>query len=163
MRLVWGALLLASFAGRQEMPQIGDLSAPRAVRGRDRVQYVGEAETVRAGKSETLVLHFQVEDGFHINSHQPRGDLLIATELSVLPAAGVRVGTAVYPAGRPYSFAASPGETIDAYTGGFAVQLPVVAEAGGHTLRGTLRYQACDRAACYPVRSLPVEVAFTAK
>jgi hypothetical protein len=28
---------------------------------------------------------------------------------------------------------------------------------------GTLRYQACDHAACYPPKSLPVQVIFTAR
>jgi hypothetical protein len=38
-----------------------------------------------------------------------------------------------------------------------------VAEAGAHTVNGTLRYQACDNAACYPPKSLPVQMVFTAK
>ena len=32
----------------------------------------------------------------------------------------------------------------------FAVKVPVVAAAGEHTVAGSLRYQACDHAACYP-------------
>jgi len=36
------------------------------------------------------------------------------------------------------------------------------AERGAY-VDGTLRYQACDQAACYPPKSLPVEVIFTAK
>ena len=45
----------------------------------------------------------------------------------------------------------------------FTVKLPVVADTGTHTVDGTLRYQACDHAACYPPKSLPVQVIFTAK
>ena len=43
------------------------------------------------------------------------------------------------------------------------MKVPVVAEAGKHTIDGTLRYQACDHAACYPPKTLPVQVIFTAK
>jgi hypothetical protein len=39
----------------------------------------------------------------------------------------------------------------------------VVATAGEHTIEGALHYQACDTAACYPPKNLPVQVAFTAK
>ena len=44
-----------------------------------------------------------------------------------------------------------------------ALTLPVVAAAGEHTIDGSLRYQACDNAACYPPKTLPVQVVFTAK
>ena len=47
--------------------------------------------------------------------------------------------------------------------GTFMVKVPVVAAAGSHTVDGALRYQACDHAACYPPKSLPVQVVFTAK
>jgi hypothetical protein len=30
-------------------------------------------------------------------------------------------------------------------------------------LDGSLRYQACDSAACYPPKTLPIQVVFTAK
>ncbi len=150
-------------AAAQELPAIGDLSAPRAARGREHVQFVSEAQVVAAGRSSVLRLRFTVDDGFHINSHRPKGDLLIATELRIEPTADVRVGAPGYPVGRPYHFAASPDEVLDVYSGGFAVELPVTAVAGDHTVRATLRYQACDRAMCYPVQSLPVTAGFTAK
>jgi hypothetical protein len=49
------------------------------------------------------------------------------------------------------------------YVDGFTVKLPVIATPGTHELHGTLHYQACDHAACYPPRSLPIAVPFTAK
>jgi hypothetical protein len=30
-------------------------------------------------------------------------------------------------------------------------------------VNGTLRYQACDNASCYPPKTLPVQILFTAK
>lgn len=155
------SLGLTAFA--QELPAIGDLSAPHAAHGREHVAFVSEQETLPAGRPGVLRLRFAVDDGFHINSHQPKSDLLIATELRIEPPTGLRAGVPVYPAGKPYSFAASPGDVLDVYTGAFAIKLPVTAAAGTHTLRGMLRYQACDRAMCYPVRSLPVVAEFTAK
>ena len=83
--------------------------------------------------------------------------------MELAPEAGVQVETAQYPAGKPYTLALDPSQTLDVYTGEFAVRLPVVAKAGSHELHGALRYQACDRAACYPVKRLPLDVVFTAK
>ena len=68
-----------------------------------------------------------------------------------------------YPAGTAYSFSFQPGEKLDVYSGAFTVKVPVVAQAGEHTLEGTLRYQACDHAACYPPKTLPLQILFTAK
>ncbi len=49
------------------------------------------------------------------------------------------------------------------YSGAFTVKVPVTAQAGTRTLEGQLRYQACDREACYPPKTLPVEVAVAVK
>ncbi len=134
-----------------------------AVKAKGQVSYAAEPQSVPAGKRSVLELHFRVAEGFHVNSHAPKSELLIPTALTMEPAAGVAAGKLEYPAGTEYSFATSPGEKLDVYSGGFAVRLPVEAKAGEHTLNGVLRYQACDRAACYPPKSLPVQVLFTAK
>ena len=127
------------------------------------VVYAAEPQTIRAGKPAVLELRFQVLQGYHVNSHTPKSDLLIPTAVTLQPANGVKPGTLEYPAGKPYSFSFDPGTKIDVYAGDFIVKLPVVATAGDHTLDGTLRYQACDNASCYPPRNVPVKIAFTAK
>jgi hypothetical protein len=83
--------------------------------------------------------------------------------LKLEDATGVKASAAQYPAGTLYSFSFNPSEKLDVYTGDFIVKLPVVAQAGTHTVTGTLHYQACDNAACYPPRNLPVRIAVTAK
>ena len=127
------------------------------------VVYAAEQQSVAAGKRSVLELHFRVVDGFHVNSHTPKSELLIPTRIELQPSAGVKAEAVAYPAGTSYSFSFDPTEKLDVYSGDFTVKLPVVAEAGTHTVDGTLRYQACDHAACYPPKSLPVQVIFTAK
>jgi DsbC/DsbD-like thiol-disulfide interchange protein len=141
---------------------MGNLDAP-VVKAKSYVVYAAEQQNVPAGKRSVLELDFRVVDGFHVNSHTPKSELLIPTQLTLQPAAGVKAATVEYPAGTTYTLSADPTEKLDVYTGAFVVKLPVVAEAGEHTVNGTLRYQACDRAACYPPKSLPVQVIFTAK
>jgi hypothetical protein len=156
--------LLVALPGAIVLPaqQVGNLDAP-AAKPKSYVVYAAEQQNVSAGKRSVLELHFRVVDGFHVNSHTPKSELLIPTQISLQPAAGVKAEAVEYPAGTSYSFSFDPTEKLDVYTGAFTVKLPVVAEAGTHTVDGTLRYQACDHAACYPPKSVPVQVIFTAK
>ncbi|MCU1320142.1 MAG: hypothetical protein JWP98_1660 [Edaphobacter sp.] len=142
--------------------QMGSLDAP-AAKPKSYMTFAAEPQSVKAGKRGVLELHFRVQDGFHVNSHTPKSELLIPTKLTLQPAAGVKAEALEYPVGTAYSFSFDPSEKLDVYSGAFTVKLPVVAEAGAHTVEGTLRYQACDNAACYPPKSLPVQVIFTAK
>jgi hypothetical protein len=140
---------------------IGSLDAP--TKGRSYVVYAAEPQSIASGKQGVLELRFRVVDGFHVNSHTPKSELLIATEITLQPVAGVKMAGVEYPAGTTYSFSFDPGNKLDVYSGSFTLKLPVMAVAGEHTIAGTLRYQACDRAACYPPKTLPVQVLFTAK
>jgi DsbC/DsbD-like thiol-disulfide interchange protein len=163
-----GALLALPLAGAlppsqvANAQQVGNLDAP-APKPKAFVVYAAEQQNVTAGKRSVLELHFRVIDGFHVNSHTPKSELLIPTQIALQPAAGVKADAVQYPTGTSYSFSFDPTEKLDVYSGAFTVKLPVVAEAGTHTVDGTLRYQACDHAACYPPKSLPVQVVFTAK
>ena len=160
-----GALLALSLMPATQVAnaqQIGNLDAPTP-KPKSFVLYAAEQQNVTAGKRSVLELHFRVVDGFHVNSHTPKSELLIPTQITLQPAAGVKAEAIEYPAGTSYSFSFDPTEKLDVYTGAFTVKLPVVADAGTHTVDGTLRYQACDHAACYPPKSLPLQVIFTAK
>jgi DsbC/DsbD-like thiol-disulfide interchange protein len=128
------------------------------------VSFLGaDSQTLPAGKPSTVELRFAVAEGLHVNSHRPTGESLIATELALDAPAGVRLGNANYPAGSEYHFAFDPHTQLDVYTGEFAITQQVTAAAGRHPMHGTLRYQACDHAACYPPRTLPVEFTVAAQ
>ncbi len=157
------AALLLGLALAQIPGQLGSLDGGTPMRARQHVAYVAEAATVPAGKRAVLELRFHVEDGFHVNSHQPKSELQIPTVLTLGDGGGVKVAAAEYPAGKPFVFSFSPGETLDVYSDDFVVKVPVLATAGEHELKGDLTYQACDHAACFPPKSLPVDVVFTAK
>ncbi len=140
---------------------LGTLQAP--VKTKQYIQFAAEQQVVPAGKRAVLELRFRVVDGFHVNSHAPKSDLQLPTMVALAPDAGVTLGTAEYPAGKVYSFSFAPEEKLDVYQDEFVVRLPVTAAAGAHELKGSLRYQACDKAACYPPKVLPLDVLFTAK
>ena len=136
---------------------------PAPARTHQFVAYQSEQLVVPAGKRGVLELRFHVEDGYHVNSHLPKSELQIATKVELAGENGVKVATATYPVGKLYVPGFDPGEKLDVYSGQFVVSVPVVASAGSHELKGSLKYQACDRAACYPPKTLPLVVIFTAK
>lgn len=155
------ALTLA--AGATAQLGSAQLSMDAPAKPRAYVVYAAEPQSVPAARSALLQLRFQIVPGFHINSHTPKSQFLIPTTLTLQPATGVKPGPLQYPAGQPYSFPSLPGDKLDVYAGSFTVRLPVVATPGDHAIAATLRYQACDNASCYPPRSIPVNIVFTAK
>jgi hypothetical protein len=155
-KLVWVGLLASSALVGQQINT--PVSKPKQY-----VSYEAEEQTVKAGKRSVVEMRFRVMDGFHVNSHTPKSELLIPTAVKLDPADGVRAEAVQYPAGTEYSFSFEPGERLDVYTGVFTVKVPVTVQGGSHTVNGTLRYQACDNAACYPPKSLPVQLVVTAK
>ncbi len=118
------------------------------------------AVAVRAGSLGKATLQFRVAEGFHINSHQPKSEFLIPTNLKLDAVTNIAVEKTTYPTGEDMSFAFDPGEKLNVYAGDFEVEVVVKPLAGvtpgKYTFHGTLRYQACDNAACYPPKNLPV-------
>lgn len=155
---------LALLAGAATPPRVAaqfDMDA--SGKPKTYILYAAEPQTVPAGRHAELELRFRVLPGYHVNSHTPKSQYLIPTALTLQAANGVKTDALQYPAGKPYSFAFDPTNKLDVYAGDFSITLPVVAAPGDHTLDGTLRYQACDNASCYPPRTLPVKILFTAK
>jgi len=118
---------------------------------------------VKPGGTATVHLDFRVGSEFHINSNKPHSDLLIPTVLKLQTNDPVSVASITYPAGQDMSFPFAPGEKLSVYSGDFSVSVAVKASAkataGRYPLTGELHFQACDRSACYPPRSVPVKFA----
>jgi hypothetical protein len=133
-------------------------------------QTLGKAPTIEvaaippvtAQRSEaTMVnLNFRVPPGYHINSNTPKSEFLIATALKMDLPTDIILGKIEYPAGEDRSFPFSPDEKLSVYSGDFTIAVAVhplhSVVPGKYEMRGVLRYQACDNAACYPPKNLPV-------
>lgn len=116
--------------------------------------------SVMQGKQGHVPISFRVISGYHINSNQPKSEYLIPTVLKVDATTDIMVGKITYPPGRDMSFAFAPDEKLNVYTGDFKLDVTVhpihSVVPGKYVIRGTLKYQACDNAACYPPKQLPV-------
>lgn len=114
--------------------------------------------TVQAGKPQTIEMHFRIENGLHINSHEPRQKSLIRTELMVAEPEGVRISGVDFPPGADYAFPADPAQKLSVYSGEFVLKMHLTAHRGDHLIQSALRYQACDTNTCFPPRNAPVAV-----
>jgi Disulphide bond corrector protein DsbC len=116
--------------------------------------------TVVQGKPATVPLSFRVASGYHINSNKPKSEFLIPTVLKVEATTDIVIGKTTYPDGQDMSFSFAPDEKLNVYTGDFKVDVLVrplhSVTAGKYVVRATLKYQACDNAACYPPKQLPI-------
>jgi Disulphide bond corrector protein DsbC len=117
--------------------------------------------TVTRGKPGTVDLRFRVPTGFHINSNKPNSEFLIATALKLNAPTDIVIGKITYPPGEQTSLSFAPDEKLSVYTGQFPLSVVVRPLAtvvpGKYMVHGELKYQACDNAACYPPKKLPVE------
>lgn len=115
---------------------------------------------VTRGKANTVELQFHVSSGFHVNSNKPSAEYLIPTVLKLDAPTDIVLGRITYPEGQEMSFAFAPNEKLSVYSREFdlAVMVRPLASVlpGDYEFHGQLRYQACDNAACYPPKQLPV-------
>lgn len=127
------------------------------------VTFTAEPQTVAANRPATVLLHFHVDAGFHINSHQPKSDMLIPTKIAVEDLPSGSVSTVDFPQGTLYSFSFEPKNKLDVYTGDFTLAAHLTSKPGAQVMKAALHYQACDASACYPPKLLPVSQPFTAR
>jgi thiol:disulfide interchange protein len=151
-KLAGSILLVTALAAAQDSPgrKVPSVTmAPAAI------------TAVTRGKSGTVELQFRVGSGFHINSNTPKSDFLVPTTLKLNPPTDIVVGRVTYPPGQDASFPFAPDEKLNVYSGDFELTVSVRPLAsvipGKYAFHGTLRYQACDNAACYPPKTTPVD------
>jgi DsbC/DsbD-like thiol-disulfide interchange protein len=117
-----------------------------------------EQVTLPAGKASPVALHFRIAPGFHINSHTPTDESLIPTTFSVPSSTGVKLASARYPVGEEYILPLDPSTKLSVYTGEFSIEARLIAAHGNHLVQASLHYQACDKSACYPPRTITVPI-----
>ena len=120
-------------------------------------------DPVPRGKEFQAAVVVDIARGFHMNSHKPTDEYLIPTTLTPQLPAGFRAQrTPFIPKGRLEKFSFSPNKPLDVYTGSVTLKLRLMADAkaplGTATIPVTLRYQACNDAACLPPVKVPVNV-----
>jgi thiol:disulfide interchange protein DsbD len=120
---------------------------------------------VKPGAGTHIAIQVAVKPGYHVQANPVENPDLIPITLKIDAAGSVSVGKPVYPAAKRMRLRGDSQDLV-VYDGTFTISLPVKVGLEGAagdtvTLRGTLRYQACDDRHClFPV-TLPVAVVVT--
>ena len=156
MRRVGAALVLAAVAAalRAQAPEPGGVPARAPI-----LTLVPRLDAGPSPGGGVLRLTATIASGWHVNSHRPSEEYLIATAAHLDPVAGVTFGEPVYPAGvqKKFAFSESP---LSVYEGSFSIDVPVLwnAQSPPAAISGRVEYQACNDKSCLA----PASVAFRA-
>ena len=117
------------------------------------------SDGVHAGTDVRLALQVSLPQGFHVQSNKPRDPLLIATELTVDPPAGVSVSEVVFPT--PVDLKqAGADQPLAVFEQNFLVGVRVAVAPGATgeiVVPARLRYQACNDTTCYAPTNLTTQ------
>ena len=117
------------------------------------------SDGVQAGTDVRLALQVSLPQGFHVQSNKPRDPLLIATELTVEPPAGVSVAEVVFPP--PVDLKqAGADQPLAVFEQNFLVGVRVAVAPGATgeiVVPARLRYQACNDTTCFAPTNLTTQ------
>lgn len=121
---------------------------------------------LKPGGSADAKVSLAIVDPYHVHANPASQKSLIATTLTFTPPAGIKVDPPVYPPGQSMKFSFDEHPLL-VYAKSAEIGVRVHADAkhaaGTVNLPGKLRYQACDDTACYPPKTIDVNVALNVK
>ena len=145
------ALAAAAPGLAQPVPASNTIVAPRLA---------ADADRLVAGTPFRLAVVADVKAGWHVNSHTPKEDFLIPTEVKLKAAPGLAFSPVRYPKHRETKFSFSD-QPLAVYEGRAVFIVPGAVDAkaapGPRTLTAVLSYQPCNENQCLP----PAEVTAT--
>ena len=149
------AALLAAPAGAraQGVPKSSDVVVPRLV---------ADADRLVAGKPFRLAVVADIRAGWHVNSHTPKEDCLIPTEVKIKEVPGLKLSAVSYPRQLERKFAFSE-QKLAVYEGRTLFIVPGAVDAaaapGPRTITAVLSYQPCNDNQCLPPATLSATLA----
>jgi hypothetical protein len=128
---------------------------------------VGEPQKV-VGKRNAVAqvqIPLVVKEGYHVNSNKPTEEYLIPLKLTWTSTGALEGGEITYPKPLLEKFEFSePDKPLSVYMGKFDLvakfKIAANAPAGPGVASGKLKYQACSNKACYPPKTVDVEVSY---
>ena len=122
---------------------------------------------IKAGKTNTVAIPFQIKYGYHIQADTVIDQNLIAVELTFENIDGIDLNKLDYPDYKEFQLKGTD-EKLLVFDGSIIIILDISASAtmpkGHYLLPGSLYYQACDSVRClFPRRvnfQLPIEVSY---
>jgi thiol:disulfide interchange protein DsbD len=146
-------LLLVSSAAHAQIPKSSEVVAPKLV---------ADADRLVAGATFRLAVVADIKAGWHVNSHTPKEDFLIPTEVKLKPADGLKFSAVAYPKHLERKFSFSD-QKLAVYEGKTLFLVPGTVDAGAppgpRTVTAVLSYQPCNDNQCLPPATLRATLA----
>ncbi|HET6373853.1 MAG TPA: cytochrome c biogenesis protein CcdA [Candidatus Polarisedimenticolia bacterium] len=122
-------------------------------------------DKVPPGSTFRVAIAVEISPDWHVNSHTPSFEYLIATSLALDDpgaAPGLELSKPIYPPHVERAFSFTDNETLKVYEGTVYIGLEGRTAAGlapgTHAIHGTLTVQACSDKSCLAPARLPVEI-----
>ncbi len=126
-----------------------------------RVEHKLSVGKVAKGSTFQVAVVLNIADGWHINSHRPTSEYLIATSLELQPKEGLIISDIRYPKGHTEKLGFSD-QPLDVYQDAVSIFVSLkVSEklsVAADTLKGKLRVQACDDKMCLAPSVIDVSI-----
>ena len=113
-------------------------------------------DRVKRGRTVQGTVTMNIPSGYHVNSNRPLEKFLIATQVQLAGAGGVRAVRINYPRAviRSLKFSKNKVAVFEGRTTiNFAVTVPATFSGDSVELKGRLRYQSCSDDVCFPPRN----------
>ena len=128
LQLLLLVLLTATLAPAQVQPSEGPAGGMESTLNRVDIQVVAAQDTVKAGDESSFAIILNIEDGWHLNAHNPGPEYLIGVNLNMEAKDALLVSDVQYPPSYPYDFGFSD-EIINVYEGEAVVLLKLMSSA----------------------------------
>lgn len=157
-------ILIPFSATRSQTQTLEKNSDPQGTLSKVSVDVIAGQNAVTAGSEIQFAVAMNIDDGWHLNAHNPPLDYLIGVELKMTTSDRAIVSNIQYPKPlqKKFSFAE---EVLDVYEGTSYVVLKAKTgnnlEPGTYQLDGTLILQACSDEVCLPPNTVELEFPFT--
>ena len=156
LRVLLSTLVFTTLAGTQPLPGSSG--------NRVTAQVKLSQESFQSGSVAKIAIVLSIEDGWHVNAHNPTYDYLIGTSVELQSMEGVIIADIRYPEGSLLQFGFAD-DLLRVYDGAapifLTLKLSEKIKPGAYTLPATVLVQACNDQVCLAPSSVAVDVSLT--
>ena len=156
LRVLLSTLVFTTLAGTQPLPG----SSGNRVTAEAKLSQ----ESFQSGSVAKIAIVLSIEDGWHVNAHNPTYDYLIGTSVELQSMEGVIIADIRYPEGSLQQFGFAD-DLLRVYDGAapifLTLKLSEKIKPGTYTLPAIVLVQACNDQVCLAPSSVAVDVSLT--
>jgi hypothetical protein len=134
-----------------------------SAQGVDFLKFISGAVANTGENTHQLTVIFNIKEGYHIQSDDPKSDTVIPTRISIDVPPEIEPGEPEFPEAELMYLEGSE-EPLQVFSRRIEINVPISYSAnrqGDYRIPGIIYYQACDDKRCFYPRELEFEVTLT--